>query len=204
MIVGGVAGFIAVTADLLCKGQLQRWDWPIHVYFHEHASPALMWLFSAISGLGELYVILAVALAVGWKLWRFKRWRSLIVWAIALAGSGIINPVLKNIFRVPRPGEYLFWVFKENSGYSFPSGHTMAVSIAAGALALVLARELKWPAARRWTAAAAVAGISLLEAFALLYVGVHYLTDVLGALAVSAAWLGAVRLMLPPTDFNGR
>jgi membrane-associated phospholipid phosphatase len=49
---------------------------------------------------------------------------------------------------------------------------------------------------RRLIVSAAVA-LSLLEGVALMYVGVHYLTDVLGALFASLAWLGVVRWMLP-------
>ena len=43
---------------------------------------------------------------------------------------------------------------------------------------------------------------SVLEAFALVYMGVHYLTDVAGALAISAAWLGVIRWILPPATLN--
>jgi undecaprenyl-diphosphatase len=92
---------------------------------------------------------------------------------------------------------YSYYVFKASAGYSFPSGHTMAVAITAGAIALVWMHHVRMSVSRRWLIGLAVAVISVLEAASLMYIGVHYLTDVLGGLGVSLAWLGVVRLLLP-------
>jgi membrane-associated phospholipid phosphatase len=56
--------------------------------------------------------------------------------------------------------------------------------------------------ASRRRAAIVVATFGFLEAASLLYIGVHYLTDVLGALAVSLAWLGTMRALFPPVAYN--
>jgi membrane-associated phospholipid phosphatase len=47
-------------------------------------------------------------------------------------------------------------------------------------------------------AAGLVALLGSLTAASLIYVGVHYLSDVLAALARSLAWLSLLRLALPP------
>jgi len=141
-----------------------------------------------------------IALAVGGVLARKRYWRTLVMFAIALIGSGVINPVLKNMFRLPRPNEYTYYVFKAGAGYTFPSGHTMAVAITAGALALVWMHHVGMPAAKRGLVGLGVVLISVIEAGSLMYIGVHYLTDVLAALGVSLAWLGVVRVLLPPVD----
>jgi undecaprenyl-diphosphatase len=198
MIVGGVVGFAAVAADLVYRGAIQRLDVPIQKYFHENASPVATFVFSGVSGLGNAALIVALGIVVGLALGKRKRWRSLVVWAAALIGSGIINPTLKAIFQVPRPERYTFYSFMPGSGYSFPSGHTMAVAVASGALAIVLLHNVAMGAPRRWMIAAAAVAVSLMESLALMVIGVHVLTEVLGALMVSAAWLGVIYLLLPP------
>jgi undecaprenyl-diphosphatase len=97
---------------------------------------------------------------------------------------------------------YSYYVFKTSAGYSFPSGHTMAVSITAGALALVWMHHAAMTPARRWMLGLGVGLVSILEAASLMYIGVHYLTDVLGGLGVSLAWIGVVRLLLPPRQLG--
>src|SRR4051812_11967530 len=74
----------------------------------------------------------------------------------------------------------------------------MGVTITAGAFALIVMRWGRLPRARCRLLALAVAALAIAEATALVYMGVHYVTDVLGGLAVSLAWLGVIRLLLPP------
>jgi undecaprenyl-diphosphatase len=73
----------------------------------------------------------------------------------------------------------------------------MAAAITAGALALVWMHHVAMPAWKRWAVGMGVVLISVMEAWSLMYIGVHYLTDVLAALGVSLAWLGVVRVLLP-------
>src|SRR5215212_8231638 len=98
MMVAGTLFFALVAADVVYGGQLQRWDGPIHRWLHDHTWWPLVLTASAFSGLGELAVILGIAVAVAIVLWR-KGWkRTLVMFGVALLGSGVINPVLKNIF----------------------------------------------------------------------------------------------------------
>jgi undecaprenyl-diphosphatase len=208
MILCGLVGFALVAADVVGNGRLHRWDQPLHVWIYNCASASadhpgeLPWgvlIFSAISGLGELMFIVAIAVAAGGFFILRRRWRALAVWTVALCGSGIINPALKNWFRLPRPQSHTFFSFgpPPGSGWTFPSGHTMAVTITAGTLAIIMMHLVAMSAAWRRLIVSAAVALSLLEGVALMYVGVHYLTDVLGALFASLAWLGVVRWMLP-------
>ncbi|MCL2649024.1 MAG: phosphatase PAP2 family protein [Phycisphaerales bacterium] len=205
MLLVGLGAFTLVATDVVFQGPLARWDRPLQAAIYHFARPAEpsgwppgVWIGAAISGLGNLSCIAVVALVVASLLAVRRRWATLVVWGIALIGSGIINPVLKSAFRVPRPREHTFYTFPLNSGWSFPSGHTMAATITAGTLALILLHHIPHTRLIRTLAWSAVAILSLLEGMALMYVGVHYLTDVLGALAISFAWLGVIRFLLPP------
>ncbi len=194
----GVAAFAAVAADLRFHGQSARWTDPVSIALHQRNTPAGIILFSGLSYLGDIKIILAVMLTVGVWLWKTRRRRSLILWLVALAGSAILNQTFKDIFRVARPDRWTYYVFQPGSGYSFPSGHTMAVGVTAGTLTLILLHHFPTPARTRLLAGAAVAALTVLVAFALLYMGVHTLTDVLGGLTLTMAWLGILRFLLPP------
>lgn len=198
MIVCGVVLFIAVAADLVKHGQLQQLDEPISIALHQRSTPLGMLGFSAVSYLGDLRVIVPVAVVVTAWLAQRRRWRSIGLWLTALLGSAVINGLLKAFFQVPRPGRWTYWVFEAGAGYSFPSGHTMAVGVTAGTLALLVMHHKAAPARTRVMAGLAIGSLTVLVAFALLYLGVHTLTDVLGGLAATLAWVGVMRWLLPP------
>jgi membrane-associated phospholipid phosphatase len=201
-LLAGTLAFLAIAADQLFHGQLFRWNDPIRLTLHTHSTPGGVLFFSALSALGEFAFLFPFVLAIGILLWWQHQKRATLVWAIALLGSVVLNESLKNLFQVPRPDRLTFYVFAPHTGYSFPSGHTMGVTITAGTL-LLLATRLRWLTPKKIRLATlATILLSLAVAFALMYMGVHTLTDVLSALAVSLAWLGAIRWMitrwLPP------
>ena len=198
MFAAGLSAFLTIAADVHFHGMLARADPQVAAFFHNHSQGWTTLLFSAISGLGEFRVILLVGFVIGLPLLFRRKWRTLAVWTIGLIGCGILNASLKNLFKIPRPDRFTFYDFAGNPGYSFPSGHTMAVAVAAGLLALVSLHEIPLSPFRRRVLLIVAAAIAALEAFALLCIGVHYLTDVLAALAVSLAWLSLLRLSLSP------
>jgi undecaprenyl-diphosphatase len=192
----GTIVFVAIAADQLYHGQLFRWNGPIRLFLHEHSTPAGVLFFSALSGLGEFAFLLPFALVVGILLLRRRKIRATLLWATALLGCVVLNESLKRFFQVPRPDRLTFYVFPSHAGYSFPSGHTMGVTITAGTLVLLASHlHLLSPRHVRWAATATIL-LALLIAFSLMYMGVHTLTDVLAALAVSLAWLGVIRLLI--------
>ena len=72
--------------------------------------------------------------------------------------------------------------------YSFPSGHAMAATVLYGLLAVYAVRHLRQRRSR--LLAASVAGVLIvLVSFSRLYLGVHYLSDVVGGIAVGVVWL---------------
>ncbi|WP_395406963.1 phosphatase PAP2 family protein [Pseudoduganella sp. UC29_106] len=68
--------------------------------------------------------------------------------------------------------------------YSFPSGHTVAATLFYGLLACYLVMR-----GRRWLPVAGATLMVLLVACSRMYLGVHYLSDVLAAVAEGVAWL---------------
>ncbi len=202
MILGGSGAFIAMALDLIYHGQIYRWDEPIAVYLHQHGTPWGMIFFSALSGLGEFRVLFLYALLIGGILLYRRHTYIALLWGISFFGCAVINEVLKRFFLIPRPTELTFYIFEAYQGYSFPSGHTMGAAIAAGVTVVFASRFRILSPRETWMASAAACALSISVAFALMYVGVHTLIDVLAGLAVSVGWVGVISLLFDPTFIN--
>ena len=188
-----VVGFAILTACLLVFGSLAQdvrakdaflvdaWATP---FLHGMASPAMDTVMFAITTLGTSFVIVPALVVLGAWLVRTGRVRSIAFLVAAVLGSLVLQLVLKPFFARPRPGVPYAQVV---SDYSFPSGHTLSAVVFYGGVALVI-----WSlfGRRAGLAALAVAAIvSLAVGVSRIYLGYHFLTDVLGAILAGIAWL---------------
>jgi membrane-associated phospholipid phosphatase len=115
---------------------------------------------------------------------------------------------LKAAFERPRPA--FSDPIATASGFSFPSGHAMVSLTVYGALAFVIVATTKSRRARVLVLATAAA-LVLAIGFSRLYLGVHYVSDVLAAYGAGIAWLmlcglgllGALRLSRSAHSFRG-
>src|SRR5215831_16661722 len=102
------------------------------------------------------------------------------------AGALILDPVLKSLVGRLRP--VVAHPIAHGTGNSFPSGHSLGSIVCYGAVLLVFL-----PAARgRWrtTFITVIVALVALIGISRILLGVHYLSDVVGAWAVGIAWLG--------------
>jgi membrane-associated phospholipid phosphatase len=136
--------------------------------------------WNGIVGASVMGVLLAL-----W-FWYRKAHYWLIVVLAAVPGGMLLNVALKHVFRRARPT--LEDPLLTLSTYSFPSGHTAAATVFYGLLACYLVRRVNgWPA--RAAVVTACVMMVMLVALSRMYLGVHYLSDVLAAAAEGAAWL---------------
>ena len=157
-------------------------------------TPGANHLMIAASRLGDLAVILPLGIAVlVWLLARGQR-RQAGYWIAALAFGLLAPPLLKWLLQVPRPDIGLEGL----SSWAFPSGHVLRATVTYGFLAVCLAGAGTMPQAWRWLPYALAAMLATAVAIARLYLGAHWLTDVVGALALGLAWIAALGLLPPP------
>ena len=97
-----------------------------------------------------------------------------------------MNILLKHLFHRQRP--VLENPLVTLSSYGFPSGHTMGATLFYGAVAILVAHSVRTWRLRVLIFCIAVAVVVLIG-ISRIYLGAHYLTDVLGAIAVGLAWL---------------
>ncbi|MFN2622065.1 MAG: phosphatase PAP2 family protein [Chthoniobacterales bacterium] len=178
--------FAVVAEDMSRNATTRVLDENITSWFTGHATPFLTRISRTITFFGSVLFITSAAVFLGVVLAIRKSFYRLIALASAVGGGALLNLALKHLFHRQRP--VLENPLVTLSSYGFPSGHTMGATIFYGALALIVAYSIqRW--SRRilvgWIAALAIALIGASR----IYLGAHYFTDVIGAIAVGLAWL---------------
>lgn len=114
--------------------------------------------------------------------------------AVNLVLATLLNLLLKTLIQRPRPEGYRLVA---ESGFSFPSGHSMVAMAFYGLLIWMVWRYEKDSLVRRL----GVIGFGLvivLVGLSRIYLGVHYASDVLAGFCASIAWLGVYTKLLAP------
>jgi len=140
---------------------------------------AVTWLGSG----GVLWTLIgAAAVVLAFR----RRWRLTAYLLVTGAGALVLDPVLKALVGRLRP--VVAHPIAYGNGNSFPSGHALGSIVCYGALFLVFL-----PAARgTWRRVLTAVIVTLIAAIGIsrLLLGVHYVSDVLGAWALGVTWLG--------------
>ncbi|MBI4133264.1 phosphatase PAP2 family protein [Candidatus Uhrbacteria bacterium] len=141
--------------------------------------------FISITQLGSTLVIGGIALSVGLYLLVQKRLSYLVGLCFSVLGTIAVVFPLKEIVARARP-DSLLQAYLE-TGFSFPSGHAALSTALFGFLAYLAWRRLS-PAHGIIAAAFALLLVALIG-FSRLYLGLHYLGDVLGGLVIGGLFL---------------
>ena len=172
---------------------LVSFDQPIQTAIRGDLPETLTLLFRAITHLIDIPVIISWVLIVAFVFYR-KQWKMesyLMLGNLTLAGILIVT--FKNIYQRPRP-EILHLV--EEKGFSFPSGHSLAVTIMVGTLIVILSQRIKDQLWKRIVQI--LLGLYLVSVLiSRVYLGVHYPSDVLASLCVG---LGVLFIEFPFYD----
>ena len=115
----------------------------------------------------------------------------------------VLNQLLKRILQRPRPTEFRI---VEETGYSFPSGHSMVSMAFYGYLIYLIYRYIKNKYVK-WTLIAILSILICLIGISRIYLGVHYTSDVLGGFLLSISYLvvyiSSIKKLLPEEQKEG-
>lgn len=176
--------FARVAEDYLTNDPLARWDVSFARWLAGERSTVGTDVFRVVTFFGSPAVALAIATVACIVLYR-RRWLAeAALLPVVLGGGELLNLVLKLSFQRQRPEVG----FVQLDTYSFPSGHAMISTAAYGALAYLAWRHLR-TRPDRLTLAGGTVVLVVLICFTRLYLGVHYLSDVLAGVAGGAFWL---------------
>lgn len=183
LLVAALIGFIYILEEILFSGDILELDSAAYRFFVVFARRP--WLTTIMEGFSALAspVVLAVMLLV---IAAFAPGRmpgrcatANLILAVAL------NFVLKAIVQRPRPDGFRLVA---ESGYSFPSGHSMVSMAFYGLVVWMVWRYEK----DRWLKIFLMIAFSLvivMVGISRIYLGVHYASDVIAGFCVSIVWL---------------
>lgn len=135
---------------------------------------------AALASLGDWPVLVpAAVLALAYLAWR-QRWMAAAHWLAALVFGLALTAWLGAVVDIPKPPAV-------GSGFGFPSVAVTMSTVQFGFFAVLIAREL--PGRRRiWPYLVAGVVVALIG-FARLYLGAHWLSDVVGGVLLGTVWL---------------
>ena len=189
-LVGAGWAFGAVFQDVLAGDELALIDRPTETFLVAHREAWLTHGMRVATDFGGAGVLIPLLLVIGlvWR-WRACTWRPLGLLAAAYAGAWMLQVSIKLLVHRPRPPATL--ALAHFSGYAFPSGHATDSAAVYGMLAALLATaSIRW--GRKVAAWTTAAGLVALIGLSRLYLGGHWLTDVLGGFALGGTWLFAL------------
>jgi len=176
-------GFLGVLQDVLAGDQLVAADQAVYNFFEILRTPWSDSIFAALTELGDSFVNISLSIAVLVTLVFGRAYRTAAFWILAVLGGLTGVQLLKWAIDLPRPIE----IYEGISSYGFPSGHVAMSIVIYGFLIVVLSRGL--PGSRQWKAVPAVVAYSFIIGVSRLYLGVHWLSDVLGGLFIGTMWV---------------
>jgi undecaprenyl-diphosphatase len=169
-----------------------RWDRAVvEAFQHAHWGPA-NWVFEVLS---DWWVksLVVIGIGIAADLWSRRLPLAAAFSTVSYFASGGIGELLKRAFDRPRPplvDPAVHPLVAVPRSFSMPSGHAATAFAAAVAVGIVHPR-LRWP----------LVGLASLVALSRVWLGVHYLSDVLAGAAIGTAvavagWL-AIRAATP-------
>jgi membrane-associated phospholipid phosphatase len=171
--------------QVLMQGPMTRVDEAVTLFFaanrHGWLTQTMLWIADAHETVKLLAFTVLIAM---WRFWR-RDLAALRLLAVVPAGM-LLNVGLKNLVQRPRPvlPEPLVHLVT----FSYPSGHAVASTVFYGALVALVFTHVR-SRALRLLAAVGGAVMVVLVCFSRVYLGAHYLSDVIAGVAVGAACL---------------
>ena len=182
-IVGSVAVAIVLVMIHTNSG-FARLDRSVSLFGAHHATALSTRFLRIYTQLGGALVIVPLAVIVAIvETMRQRSFAVITFLTLVVGGQFLVANVIKSIVGRARPH---FDQLTGFSGPSFPSGHAVASAACLAAFALVIGRRrsLKLRAVLAGLAVGLATGIACCRVM----LGVHWLTDVLGGLALGWAW----------------
>jgi undecaprenyl-diphosphatase len=178
--------FSSIAEDVARNDAIVQTDLAVATWLHGHVTPSLFALLMLVTNMHSPLgvTIMAVALAgyVAYRRWFY--W--LLALVVALPGGMLVNDLVKHLFHRERP--HFDDPFLLLDTFSFPSGHVSGSTLFYGFVVALVMNRLPPNGSRVGIVVVAVMMVALV-AISRMTLGVHYLSDVIGAFCESLAWL---------------
>jgi undecaprenyl-diphosphatase len=183
--------FLGISALLLVTvvaGATQRFDQQALDAFKRLRTERLDVFVEQVTALGNLVTLVVFSVGIAITLRFAMNLREIGFIVASIVGGRVLHVVLRALVDRTRP-QAIDTIFSIDSS-SFPSGHAMMSAIVYPTFALLLAELIE----NSWARNTIIAGSFLLAAaigVSRLYLGVHYVTDVIAGWSAGLFWLSA-------------
>jgi undecaprenyl-diphosphatase len=197
-----VGGFLVVVLTLLSaevynsvvdQDGVSGLDKPALQLAKQYRSPGLDSAVTAFTNIGGgIGMPILASILVAWLIYVSRSWRPLILVGGAAAVSVTATSVGKTLLGRTRP-DHLDAVPPFEFSPSFPSGHTLNTTVVISIVVYLVCLQFRKTSARTWVI---IAGAAFIIAMGLsrVFLGHHWLTDVMAAWLIGAAWVAVVIL----------
>ena len=182
LLVGLIRGVL--TSDLVVNV-----DNRIEIFFYTFRNPNLINFFLWITLLGKGIIVISIAFISSIILWLTEKRVYIFSLWLTITGSALISFLGKILINRPRPGGLI--PFYQEPSLSFPSGHaTIAVALYGFIIYVIWKNhtQLKYKNISLFIGLTIIILIGLSR----LYLGVHFLSDIIGGYFIGLLWLIAV------------
>lgn len=175
-------GFLALAEDVfnkeLMKGDVIGYKLISTYLISDFATP----IAKFITNFGGAIFLISIAIILFVAIKNKKTGATVVINLVIIT---IINQLLKRILQRPRPEE--FRIINE-TGYSFPSGHSMVSMAFYGYLIYLIYKNVK-NKYLKWTLIVLLSVLICAIGISRIYLGVHYTSDVLAGFLISISYL---------------
>lgn len=172
-------------ATAISTNTIETFDRSIIDVVQSTETPALTTIMKFFTALGSTSGVLIITVSLFSILYfGIKSRPQAYLFATTIIGTVALNQLLKFIFKRNRPA---FHRLVDIGGYSFPSGHTMIAFSLFAMIAFIMWRRVQ----SYWTRFSIVLFASfmiVIIALSRIYLGVHFPSDIIGGMSVSAIW----------------
>ena len=186
---------IAVSVGLSVSAAQLEWlpgDLLMAEWVQSISVPLFDEVMRGVSGVGWWLPASIITVCAGLALVVLKQRSDAALLVVLVSVSLGLNWVIKQIVASPRPDPALLEVREELTSYGFPSGHVLFAVVCFGALAILLPGVGGRYAGLRKAAQAGLMLLAAAIATSRVYLGVHWPSDALGALAIGGVYLAVL------------
>jgi membrane-associated phospholipid phosphatase len=203
LLIGAASLFASIADNVMSGAPITSVDEQVAQWFYSSATIPLTRVVLFFTHVHSAPGLLILSALFALFLMRKKENYWLLRLVLTVPGGMLFNVGLKHVFQRVRPSfdEPLLML----TTYSFPSGHAAGSTVFYGLLAAYLVCKTE-SSARRFVIVLSAFCLVALVALSRLYLGVHYLSDVLAGIVVGIGWLTliltAVAALRPRRPFN--
>ena len=188
LVLGGTWLFFGMLEDVISGDPLVVVDAKVHDAIQSLRTPVVDRFMVGLTELGDVQVVIPVILiALGWFI-AHRLWRTAIYWLAAVGVAEALVKVIKLTLHRHRPGG----LYAGIEQFSFPSAHATLSVVVYGFLAFLLAAGA--PQRFRLVIGSATAVLIGAIGSSRIYLGAHWMSDVLAGFSFGTAWTAALAI----------